>query len=119
MKRSYIEAGFEETGDIGVMRLRGRKQIANETAETFALSKESPVRSFPWSTIRKIVRSSLKCYPYKISFVRQLNPADLEKSLNFVINFLIRMLFDNEWPLNILWPEEAHFTLNGAVNSQN
>ena len=31
---------------------------------------------------------------------------------------MVRIFVDNEWPWNILWSDEAHFTLDGAVNSQ-
>ena len=58
---------------------------------------------------RKILRSILKWYPYKISFVQQLNPAGPEKLLNFSTNFLARIIIENEWPQNILWSNEAHF----------
>ena len=51
--------------------------------------------------------------------MQQLNPADSKKRLNFVTNFLTRILVYNEWPWNIFCSNEAHFTLDGAVNSQN
>ena len=76
---------FEETRDLGVMRGRGKKQISNETMEEVALdavesesgsqrsatSARAVLRdlSLPWSTVRKILKSSLKWYPYNISFV--------------------------------------------------
>ena len=51
--------------------------------------------------------------------MHQQKPADQNKCLNFAINFLVRIVVHNEWPWNILWPNEAHFTLDRAVNSQN
>ena len=76
---------FEETGDSGVMRGRGRKWISNETEEEVAfavLEREyyfqysvSSTRavshdlSLPWCTVQKILRSILKWYLYKISFM--------------------------------------------------
>ena len=125
---------FVETRDLNVMRGRGRKRISNETVEVAfdvvkreSGSQYSPTSaravlrdlSLPWSTVRKILRSSLKWYPFKISFVQPLNPTDSEKCLNFVTNILARIFVNNEWPWNILWSDEAHFTLDGAVNSKN
>ena len=75
--------------------------------------------SLSWSTMQKILKSSLKGYPYKKIFVQQLNSADSEKRLNFVAIFLASIFVDNEWSWNILWSDEAHFTLDRAVNSQN
>ena len=74
--------------------------------------------SLPWSTVRKILKSSLKWYPYKINFEKQLNPAESGKRHNFVTNFLARIFVNIEWPWNILWSKEAHFTLDGAVKRQ-
>ena len=54
----------------------------------------------------------------KNNLVQQLNQADPEKHLNFATNFLARIVVDNEWHWNILWSDEAYFTLDGAVNSQ-
>ena len=54
-----------------------------------------------------------------MSFVQQLNQADPEKHLNFATNFLSRIIVDKEWQWNILWFDEAHFTLDGALNNQN
>ena len=51
--------------------------------------------------------------------MQKLNPGDLEKRLKFGTNFLGRIFVDNEWPWNILWSNETHFTLDGAVNRQN
>ena len=85
VKKSSVEAGFkkkkliqkfEETGDLGVMRGRGRTLILNENVEEvafdivkrksssqFSLSRTQAVLhdlSLPWSIVRKILKSSLK-----------------------------------------------------------
>ena len=77
---------FEKTGDLRVMQERER--ISNETVEEvpFIVVESEPGSqcfasgaravshdlSFPWSTVRKILKSILKCYPHKISFLEQL-----------------------------------------------
>ena len=84
------------------------------------LSKGTRDLYLPWSTVRNILKSILKWYPYNWnSFVEQLNTANLEKRLNFRTIFLARIIVDNKWPQNILWFGEAHFTLDGVVNSLN
>ena len=126
---------FEQTGYLGVKRGRRRKRISNKTVEqvAFAVVKGEFCSQYSassardashdlfvlWSTARKILRSILKLYPYKISFVQHLNPVDPGKSLNFAIILLVRIIVDTEWTWNILWSVEAHFTLNGEVNRNN
>ncbi|GBL93011.1 hypothetical protein AVEN_54647-1 [Araneus ventricosus] len=52
----------------------------------------------PVSTVRKILRNTLQCYPFKITHVQKLVPADLPKREAFVLQFLARMEMDNAWP---------------------
>ena len=51
--------------------------------------------------------------------MKLLNSAESVKCHNFVTNFLARIFVNNEWPWNILWFNEAHFTLEGAIKRQN
>ena len=44
---------------------------------------------------------------------------DPQQRLDFALHFLARVEVDDMWPENILWTDEAHFTLEGAVNTQN
>ncbi|GBM00545.1 hypothetical protein AVEN_77355-1 [Araneus ventricosus] len=73
----------------------------------------------PVSTVHKILRNILHCYPYKISHVQELFPSDLPARETFALEFLARMELDNEWPWKILWTDEAYFHLTGYVNTQN
>ena len=73
----------------------------------------------PWSTVRKLQLCILHWYPYKIQNVQQLKPHDLQQLFDFALQFLARMVVDDMWPENILLTDEAHFTLEGAVNTQN
>ncbi|GBM06912.1 hypothetical protein AVEN_147850-1 [Araneus ventricosus] len=73
----------------------------------------------PVSTVRKISQNILQCYPFKITNVQELAPADLPKREAFALQFLARMEMDNACPWNILWTCEAHFHLQGSVNTQN
>ena len=69
--------------------------------------------------VRKILHSILHWYPYKIQIVQQRKSHDLQQRLHFALQFLARMEMDDMWPENILWSDEAQFTLEGAVNMQN
>ncbi|GFT87652.1 uncharacterized protein TNCV_772261 [Trichonephila clavipes] len=48
-----------------------------------------------------------------------LEPGDPQQRLDFANEFLLRYDADNDWPLRILWTDEAHFTLNGSINTKN
>ncbi|GBM29521.1 hypothetical protein AVEN_212246-1 [Araneus ventricosus] len=73
----------------------------------------------PVSTVRKILRNILQRYPFKGTHVQKLVPADMAKREAFALGFLALMEVDNAWPWNTLWTDEAHFHLQGSVNTQN
>lgn len=79
----------------------------------------SLVLDIPYSTVRKILRRILHFYPFKIKPVHQLQAGDSEVRKTFALQFLARMEVDVTWPWNILWSDEAHFFVNGQVNTHN
>ncbi len=105
---------FEETGSFEVKSGRGRKSIASTSVvEDVATALEEGTSSgvqtcsargiarcldMPASTVHKIIRNILHCYPYKITHVQELLPADLPRRQAFALEFLARMAVDNEWP---------------------
>ena len=109
---------FEEIGNLGVMRGRGRKRISNETVDEVAFAiveRESGSQNYasstravsrdlslPWSAVRKILSSILKWYPYKNHFRMELcatvKPNRSGKSYNFATSFLSGIIVHNEWP---------------------
>ncbi|GFU35820.1 transposable element tc3 transposase [Trichonephila clavipes] len=72
----------------------------------------------PRSTAQKIMQNILR-YPYKLQFVQELLPHDFETRHLFSLQCLARLEVDPEWPWNILWTNEAHFHLDGSVNTHN
>lgn len=125
---------FEKTGSFGVQPGRGRKRIDSTSVDEVAtaMQEESSggvqtcsarriARTLdrPVSTVRKILRNILLCYPFKITQLHELLPVDLPARETFALEFLARMEVDNEWPWKILWTDEAHFHLTGYVNTQN
>ncbi|GFW75300.1 transposable element tc3 transposase [Trichonephila clavipes] len=73
----------------------------------------------PRSTVQKIMRKILRYYPYKLQLVQELLPHDFETRHLFSLQFLTRLEVDPEWPWNILRTDEAHFHLDGSVNTHN
>ncbi|GFT84950.1 transposable element tc3 transposase [Trichonephila clavipes] len=128
---------FEQTGNLGVLPERGRKPVGTETVKevtTAMVERASSSLSIyfstngrsisckleiPRSTIRKIMRYTLKRYPYKIHVMQTLKPQDQKTRLEFACRFLARMQVHDAWPLKILLSDKAHFYLDGAVNTQN
>ncbi|GFW81413.1 uncharacterized protein TNCV_377611 [Trichonephila clavipes] len=116
---------FEETGSLNVRSGRGKKPVSGEAIEKVSLQVEEDKSSnvlastsvrrveealdLPRSTVQKIMRNILRYYPYKLQFVQELLPHE----------FLARLEGDPEWPWNILWTDEAHFHLDGSVNTHN
>ncbi|GFW83238.1 embryonic protein UVS.2 [Trichonephila clavipes] len=58
-------------------------------------------------------------YPYKLQVMQELLPHDFETRHLFSLRFLARLEVDPEWPWYILWTDEAHFHLDGSVNTHN
>ncbi|GBN43391.1 hypothetical protein AVEN_138007-1 [Araneus ventricosus] len=125
---------FEESSSFDVKSGRGRNAIASTSVGHVATALQEASSSalgtcsargisrtldMPVSTVRKILRNILQCYPFKITHVQELVPADLPKRETFALQVLARMEVDNAWPWNILWTYEAHFHLQSSVNIQN
>ncbi|GFX97126.1 uncharacterized protein TNCV_556161 [Trichonephila clavipes] len=126
---------FEETGSLNVRSGRGKKPVSAEAIEKVALQVEEDKSSnvlastsvrrveealdLPCSTVQKIMRNILRYYPYKLQFVQELLPRDFETLHLFSLQFLARLEVVPEWPWNILWTDEAHFHLDGSVNTHN
>ncbi|GBN79212.1 hypothetical protein AVEN_152565-1 [Araneus ventricosus] len=104
---------FEESGSFDVKCGRWRKAIASTSVEYVATELQGTSSSalltcsargisrtldMPVCTIRKILRNILQCYPFKITLIQKLVPADLTKREDFALQFLARMEVDNAWP---------------------
>ncbi|GBN45836.1 hypothetical protein AVEN_2229-1 [Araneus ventricosus] len=74
---------------------------------------------FPLSTVCKIARKVLLFYQYKIKLVEQYEPNDPAIRKYIALEFLAWIKVDEHWAWNILWTDEAHFYLNGDVNTRN
>ncbi|GBO00910.1 hypothetical protein AVEN_86609-1 [Araneus ventricosus] len=123
--RFYVSGGCGST-DVEAIAGSIKHHPASSTALQEASSSAlgtcsargiSRTSDMPVSTVRKILRNILQCYPFKITHVQELVPADLPKRETFALQFLARREVDNAWPWNILRTDEAHFHLQGTVKT--
>lgn len=112
---------------------RGRKWISSTSVDDVAMALQErmsidvqtcnaqrilPSLDRPVSMVHKIMRNILLCYPYEITHVQELLPADLLWRQMFALEFLTDTDVD-KLPWNILWTDEAHLHLQGFVNTKN
>ena len=61
----------------------------------------------------------LDLYPYKILALHQLLPADTNARQNFATWALTQIECNPQCLLNVMCTDEAHFLLDGYLNTQN
>ncbi len=126
---------FEETGNLCDRKRSGRPQVQPEVIESIASAIDSQASSselriasahmtsrslgIPWSTVRKVLKVYLHRYPYRISRLQALQDSDLPKRLNYAHWMLNKVETTPGWLHNVLWSDEAHFSLDGLVNTHN
>lgn len=71
------------------------------------------------STLQGILKKDLHLYAYKIQLTQELKPADHGQRRNFANWILEQQQVDDAFPNKIIFSDEAHFHLNGYVNTQN
>ncbi|GFT58545.1 DUF4817 domain-containing protein [Trichonephila clavipes] len=126
---------FEETGKLED-RARARRPclkearapciavemeaIACEAASGTSSAREAARRlGLPPSSVRNILRRILQLYPYKLQLCHELLSADTAQREAFAKWAFSKMEQDPTWVFNILWTDEAHFSLHGDVNNHN
>ncbi|GFX06179.1 DUF4817 domain-containing protein [Trichonephila clavipes] len=126
---------FEETGKLEDRARAGRpclkearapcitvemEAIASEAASGTSSARKAARRlGLPPSSIRNIFRRILQLYPYKLLSCHELLPADTAQREAFAKWAFSKMEQDPTWVFNILWTDEAHFSLHGDVNNIN
>lgn len=126
---------FEETGSLEDRPRSGRpalradrvhvvesvmEDMAAETSTGSSSAREAQRRTgIPEPSIRRILHGMLDLYPYKIQALHKLLPADTGARQNFATWALEQMQRNPQWLLNVMWTDEAHFSLHGDVNTQN
>ncbi|GFW34462.1 DUF4817 domain-containing protein [Trichonephila clavipes] len=126
---------FEETGKLEDRARAGRpclkearapciivemEAIAPEAASGTSSAREAARRlGLPPSSVRNILHRILQLYPYKLISGHELLPADTAQREAFAKWAFSKMEQDPTWIFNILWTDEAHFSLHGDVNNHN
>ncbi|GFT44641.1 DUF4817 domain-containing protein [Trichonephila clavipes] len=126
---------FEETGKLEDRARAGRRclkearaaciavemeAIASDAASGTSSARETARRlDLPPSSVRNILRQILQLYPYKLQSCHKLLPADTAQSEAFAKWAFSKMEQDPTWVFNILWTDEAPFSLHGDVNNHN
>ncbi|GFW90963.1 uncharacterized protein TNCV_1758371 [Trichonephila clavipes] len=94
----------------------GRRQNIHNVHASTRVRRVAEELDLSRSTVQKIILNILRYYPYKLQLVL---PHDFETRYLFSLQFLARLEVDPKWPWNILWTDEAHFHLDGSVNTHN
>lgn len=120
---------FETTGSVLDQKKSGRPSLQDERcaavedalqntvtqlgcSSTRRISEET---SIPHSSVHRILRKKLRLFPYKFTMLQELKSTDPPLRLHFA-----KWLLDNQDKLNnILWSDECHFYMNGAINTKN
>ncbi|GFV51281.1 DUF4817 domain-containing protein [Trichonephila clavipes] len=126
---------FEETGKLEDRARTGRpclkearapciavemEEIASEAASGTNSAREAARRlGLPPSSVPNILRRILQLYPYKLQSCHELLPADIAQREAIAKWAFSKMEQDPTWVFNILWTDEAHFSLHGDVNNHN
>ncbi|GFV54464.1 DUF4817 domain-containing protein [Trichonephila clavipes] len=94
--------------------------IASEAASGTSSTREAARRlGLPPSSVHNILRRILQLYPYKLQSCNELLPADTAQREAFAKWAFSKMGQDPIWVFNILWTDEALFSLHGDVNNHN
>ncbi|GFY05082.1 uncharacterized protein TNCV_562141 [Trichonephila clavipes] len=92
--------------------------IASEAASETSSAREAARRlGLPPSSVRNILRRILQLYPYKLQSCHELLSAHTAQREAFAKWAFSKMEQDPTWLFNILWTDEAHFSLDGDVNT--
>ncbi|GFU73792.1 DUF4817 domain-containing protein [Trichonephila clavipes] len=125
---------FEETGKLEDRARAGRpclketrapciavemEAIASEAASGTSDSEAARRLGLPPSSDRNIFRRILQLYPYKLQSCHELLPAYTSQREAFAKWTFSKMEQDSTWVFNILWTDEAYFSLHGDVNNHN
>ena len=72
-----------------------------------------------YGSVWRALRITLKMYPYKLQHNQELKPPDFDSRRDFANWVFNKMDEQHDWLHTVLWTDEAHFTLSGAVNTHN
>lgn len=94
-------------------------QREQSTSAVSSAREVARITGIPKTSVFRILHGVLQLYPYKLQSLHQLLPNDTAKRIEFANWALAKIEEDPQWLLNILWTDEAHFSLHGTVNTHN
>lgn len=71
------------------------QEVSSSALETYSAWGISVTLSMPANIVCKILRNTLQCYPYKITYVQELRPAELQRRETFDLQFLPQKEIDD------------------------
>ncbi|GIY02606.1 hypothetical protein CDAR_462751 [Caerostris darwini] len=122
---------FEATGSLASRQRSGRPSTAAAVATTVesmsavAAHGECSAREVSrqtgvsYGSVWKALRITLKRHPYKLQHKQELKPPDFDSRRGFANLVFNKMEEQHDWLHTVLWTDEAHFTLSGAINTHN
>ncbi|GFU22724.1 uncharacterized protein TNCV_762991 [Trichonephila clavipes] len=126
---------FEATGCLDDRPRSGQLSTRRNAAETVKDEMETVLSSsmhgevsaravarrtgIPYTTVWLAFRRTLRCYPCKINRHHELFPSDSVIRRAFAVWAFQKMAEDDDLLSNLLWTDEAHFTLRWSVNTHN
>ena len=125
---SRIVAKFSETGSVRDLPRQGHLPISDETKLNVLLeTEENPHTSTKQIALNTNIDHSFvvklfkkeKYHPYKVQLIHELNEDDPDRRLQFCKELMLRCDETRNFLNNILFFDEATFTLNGTVNRHN
>ncbi|GFV90883.1 RNA-directed DNA polymerase from mobile element jockey [Trichonephila clavipes] len=118
---------FEAMGCLDDRPRSGRPSTRRNAAETVKNEMETVAGSsmhvevsaravarrtgITYTTVWLALRRTLRCYPYKIHRHHELLTGDSVNRRAFAGRGFQKMPEDDDWLSNLLWTDEAHFTL--------
>lgn len=121
---------FRETGSVKNRSKSGRSSFAtNEekqlhVLQTFiedphsTINRSAQIHDIASKSVWRILKKN-KFYPYKLQYVQELQDGDLERRIGFCERMMALIDVRPIFPYQIVFTDEATFTLTGEVNNQN
>ena len=133
ISKSTVARTIQRFEEIGVTKNRpvaGRPKISTDDKNQMTIAQafvENPCSSIrAVSKEQGICRSSvhrvLKCmkfHPYKVHLVQELNDDDPDRRMEFCEKIMSRIDRDKNFLANIVFSDEAQFTIDGEINRHN
>jgi len=122
---------FEETGSIIDSKLPVRHRTGRSVDNIAAVSENDAESSgtslrhrsqqldIPRRTMQRILTKDLHLHAYKIQLTQEIKPTDHVHRREFVNCVLENQKVDGNISKKIIFSNEAHFQLDGYVNTQN